>query len=90
MAKFKPKAVQVEALQWDGTAVDAHALVAWVQAGGMLAYFDNSQYPDALYVVVNTRKGPQHMSPKDWLVQGPSGKFTVLEPDEFTANFSQA
>lgn len=87
MAKYKPKAVQVDALQWDGTAANAQTLVAWVQAGGMLAYYDNSQYPDGLYVVVNTLNGPLYASPQDWLVCGASGEFSIYKPDVFAASF---
>lgn len=90
MAKFKPKAVQVEARQWNGTAADAHTLVAWVQAGGMLAYYDTSQLPDALYVVINTLNGPLHASPNDWLVCGAGGEFSIYKPDVFAANFSES
>jgi hypothetical protein len=85
---YTTKPVQVEARQWDGTAAEANTLVAWVQAGGMLAYYDTSQLPDALYVVINTLNGPLHASPQDWLVCGTSGEFSVYKPDEFAAMFA--
>lgn len=88
MPKFTTKAAEVEARQWDGTAANAYELVAWIQAGKLVAYFDNSQYPDALYVVVNTRSGPAYASPKDWLVLWPSGVVRVCKPDEITAYFN--
>ena len=75
--------IEVEARQWDGSAANAHELVAWVLAGGMGAFYDNSMYPDALYVVVNTKNGPLHASPQDWLVQGAAGEFSVYKPDVF-------
>lgn len=86
MPTFKMKPVELEARQWDGTAEQAHELVAWVQAGGMLAYYDTSMLPDALYVVINTLNGPLHASPRDWLVRGKKqGEFSVYKPDVFAA-----
>lgn len=87
MPKFKAKRAEVEARQWGGSAADAHELVAWVLAGGMSAFYDNSRYPDALYVVVNTKNGPLHASPLDWLVCGTGGEFSVYKPDVFAASF---
>lgn len=87
MPQFTTKPIQVEARQWDGSAAGANALVAWVKDGGMLAYYDTSQFPDALYVVVNTLNGPLCASPQDWLVCGASGEFSVYKPDVFTASF---
>lgn len=84
---YATKPVQVEARQWDGTRANANDLIAWVAAGGMLAYFDDSQWPDALYVVINTLNGPLHASPQDWLVCGAGGEFSVYKPDVFTASF---
>ena len=86
MSKFKMKPIEVEARQWDGTAKQANDLVAWVLAGGMSAHYDTSQYPDALYVVVNTKNGPLHASPQDWLIQGAAGEFSVYKPDVFAVS----
>jgi hypothetical protein len=88
MPMYATKPIQVEARQWNGTAAGANDLVAWVQAGGMVAYYDNSNWPDALYVVINTLNGPLNASPQDWLVCGVSGEFSVYKPDVFTANFT--
>ena len=85
MPKFKMKPVQVEARQWDGTRGNANDLITWVGAGGMVAYFDTSLFPDALYIVINTLNGPLHASPKDWLVRGKTGEFSVYKPDVLAA-----
>lgn len=90
MPEFKMKPLKGEARQWDGSAKAAHELVAWVQAGGMLAYYDTSLLPDALYVVINTRNGPLHASRHDWLVRGSKGEFSVYKPDVFAASFDPA
>lgn len=90
MPAYDTKPLQVEARQWDGTAAAANALVAWVQAGGMLAYYDTSQFPDALYVVINTLNGPLYASPQDWLVCGVNGEFSIYKPDVFAASFDAA
>lgn len=83
MAKFRMKALYVEARQWDGTAAQGMELARWVSEGGMKAYYDNSRYPDGLYVVINTLNGPLHASPQDWLVKGVGGEFSVYKPDVF-------
>jgi hypothetical protein len=90
MPTYTPKLIQVEARQWDGTRADANDLIAWVQAGGMLAYFDDSQFPDAIYIAINTRNGPAFASPNDWLVFWPPGSIRVLKPDELAAGFDPA
>lgn len=87
MPQFTTKSIEVEARQWNGTAANANELVGWVLAGGMSAYYDNSQWPDALYVVINTKNGPLHASPNDWVVCGAMGEFSIYEPDVFAAVF---
>jgi len=84
---YTSKPLDVEARQWNGSAADANALVAWVKDGGMLAYYDTREFPDALYVVINTLNGPLHASPNDWIVCGADGEFSVYKPDVFTASF---
>lgn len=90
MTTYTTKPAEIEARQWDGTRVNANDLIAWVGAGGMLAFFDDSQWPDALYVVINTLNGPLHASPLDWLVCGTEGEFSVYKPDVFAASFDPA
>ena len=90
MPQFTTKPAEVEVRQWDGTAANAHELVSWVLAGGMSAYFDNSNWPDALYIVVNTLNGPLHASPGDALVCGVLGEFSVYKPDVLAASFDPA
>lgn len=87
MPQFTTKPIDVEARQWNGTRVNANELIAWVGAGGMLAYFDDSQWPDAVYVAINTLNGPLHASPQDWIVCGAEGEFSVYKPDVFAASF---
>lgn len=87
MPAYTTKPAQVEARQWNGTAAGANELCAWVQAGGMLAYYDTSEFPDALYVVINTLNGPLHASPNDWVVCGVNGEFSIYKPGVFTAGF---
>lgn len=91
MPTYTTKPTQVEARQWDeGTRAQANDLIAWIQDGGMLAYFDTSQFPDAVYIVINTKNGPLHASPQDWLVCGAEGEFSVYKPDVFAASFDPA
>jgi hypothetical protein len=90
MPQFTTKPVEVEARQWDGTRANANELIAWVQSAGLLAFFDDSQFPDALYVVVNTSTGPAYASPTDWIVVWPPGSARVLKEQELTAGFDPA
>lgn len=87
---YTAKSVQVDARQWNGTRANANDLIAWVGAAGLLAYFDDSQWPDALYVVVNTSTGPASASANDWIVFWPPGSARVLKPAEMTAAFDPA
>lgn len=87
MPQFTAKPAEVEARQWDGSAADAHDLVTWILVGGMSAYYDNSMWPDALYVVINTKNGPLHASPQDWIIKGTVGEFSVYKPDVFAVTF---
>lgn len=88
MSKRRAKPVEVEARQWDGSAANANDIVSWVGAGGMLAYYDTSQFPDYLYIVINTKNGPLHASPQDYVVQRlPAGEFSIYKPDVFDEMF---
>lgn len=87
MPKFTPKpSVQLEARQWDGTYAQAVDLIKWVQAGGMVAYYENNDQP---YIVINTTQGPLYTSPHDWVVKGPLGRFYPQGSDVIAAAYDQ-
>jgi hypothetical protein len=102
MAEFRTKPATVEARQWDtGSRAQANELIAWIQSGKMQAFFDTSQFPDAVYLVIVTRNGQLYASPPnpdeeglaaegDWIVRGAGGEFSVYKPDVFPLTFDPA
>ncbi|HEY9415384.1 MAG TPA: hypothetical protein VIQ30_11540 [Pseudonocardia sp.] len=88
MGLYQTKPVTVEARQWDGTQAAADELIAWVKAGGMLAYYETTD-ADA-HIVINTVTGPDYASAMDWVVKGVAGEFRPVRDDIFTLTYEEA
>lgn len=86
MPTYTALPVTVEARQWDGTQADAAELVAWISAGGMLAYYENVD--GTAHIVINTITGPDYASVQDWVVKGVLDEFRPVRADVFALSFA--
>ena len=79
--KFRKRPVEVEAMEYDGSAASQRAIVAWtngvaVQMGGV---------PHNL--VIRTLEGNHLASPGDWIIRGVAGEFYPCKPDIFARTY---
>ncbi|ROZ49407.1 hypothetical protein EEB13_05655 [Rhodococcus sp. WS3] len=91
---FRKKPVEIQAMQWDGTAEGATPIVEWIVTQGGNAAHDriavsgsrfNTQYDEKIYI--NTLEGPITASPNDWVIRGVQGEFYPCKPDIFTQTY---
>lgn len=95
MPRFRKRPVEIEAVQWDGTADGATPIVDWILAAGAGAAYQCSnpercaQYGgDAPHViVVRTLEGDMRATVDDWIIRGVKGEFYPCKPDIFEATY---
>ena len=94
MAKFRKKPVVIDAMQYDGSVVSAHAICKWVGLG--LARFgpakrnlDSPKWDGSLLEIktLESRDGYHEVSPRDWVIRGVKGEFYPCKPDIFEATY---
>lgn len=91
--RFRKKPVEVEAMQWDGTADGATPIIDWVlQNGGRAKYYCSHDMgcPGTLEghtISIRTLEGSMQTSPGDWVIRGIKGEFYPCKPDIFAATY---
>ena len=95
MPKFRKKPVEIEAMNWDGTAEGATPIINWVLNGGGNAGYtcsdmnrcaeNNGDAPH--YLAIATLEGTMSASLGDWIIRGVKGEFYPCKPDIFAATY---
>ena len=92
---FQKKPVQIQAMQWDGTAAGSTPIIDWVLAGDGTATY-RCDGPDgcpgtegAHYLVIRTLEGDMLASQSDWIIRGIQGEHYPCKPDIFAATYEQ-
>ena len=92
---FRKKPVEIQAMQWDGTAEGATPIVDWITSQGGTASHDripvstnrfNNRYDERIYI--NTLAGPITARVNDWIIRGVQGEFYPCKPDIFAATYA--
>ena len=81
--KYRKEPVVIEAMQWDGTEADAHAIIAWMGGNADAQHI----YEEPVRIVIRTLEGPIAASPVDWIIKGVQGEFYPCKPDIFAATY---
>ena len=98
MPRYCKKPVEIEAVQWDGTADGATPIVEWITAAGAAANYLCSN-PDRCagtdgdtphYIEIHTLEGDMRADLGDWIVKGVQGEFYPCKPDIFEATYEPA
>ena len=92
--KYRKKPVEIEAVQWDGTAAGATPVIDWILShGGNARYRD---CPPTLHdiawrcdIAIDTREGRMTASPGDWVIRGVQGEFYPIKSDIFEATYER-
>lgn len=90
--RFRKKPVEIEAMQWDGTAEGANPIIEWVLAsGGSATYWGpgerDLEAPNAAYLIVETLEGEMLGSPGDFIIRGVAGEFYPVKDTIFQETY---
>ncbi|MGB7237128.1 MAG: hypothetical protein WBD41_14230 [Rhodococcus sp. (in: high G+C Gram-positive bacteria)] len=102
--KFRKKPVEIEAMQWDGTAAGASPIIDWILANGdRSAHWDEPHdeirnvLPDGTEqgcpaspggLFINTLEGTMRADKEDWIIRGIKDEFYPCKPDIFAATYA--
>jgi hypothetical protein len=87
--RYRKRPVEVEAMQWDGTAAGAGPIIDWILANGPRAarYNDNPALGQP-GICINTLEGTMTATPGDWIIRGVQDEFYPCKPDIFEATYA--
>lgn len=98
MDRYRKRPVEVEAVQWGGTADGATPIIDWVLSGGSTANYVCSD-PDRCTansgdtshsIIIRTLEGDMTASVGDWIIRGVEGEFYPCRDDIFRATYEKA
>jgi hypothetical protein len=98
--KYRKKPVEIDAMQWDGSAAAATPIIDWVLAGdGTANYYDPQPATKAkgrvvrdavpALLVIRTLEGSMQATPGDFIIRGVQGEFYPCKPDIFKQTYEE-
>lgn len=84
--RYRKLPVEIEAMEWDGTFVNAQYIVEWILVAGEDAWYfhlDNQ-------IRISTLEGVMSASPGDFIIKGVAGEFYACKPDIFFKTYEPA
>ncbi len=90
--RFRKLPVEIDAMQWDGSAKSAGEIIDWILATGdhSARYHDNAHIPSLSVIKIDTLEGTMSADPGDWIICGVKGEFYPCKPDIFDATYEPA
>lgn len=93
--KFTKKPVEIEAVQWDGTALGASRIIDWILANGGLANYRclnplecrGENHKSAHAIAIVTLEGTMYTTIDDWVIKGLKSEFYPCKPDIFVESY---
>lgn len=97
MARYRKKPVEIEAVQWDGTAEGATPIINWILSSDATATYrcsdpDRCARTDGVTphaIQICTLEGDMTASCGDWIIRGVQGEFYPCKPDIFEATYEE-
>lgn len=95
MARYRKLPVEIEAVQWDGTADGATPIIDWILSSGSTATYICSN-PDRCSendgdtphsISIRTLEGDMIASVGDWIIRGVKDEFYPCRDDIFRATY---
>ena len=77
---YRKKPVEIEAMQFDGSAYSAMHIGQWT--GGLAIY-------DGISLQIPTLEGPMLAAKGDWVIKGVAGEFYPCKPAIFAATYEK-
>lgn len=92
MATYRKKPVEIQAMQWDGTARGAAAIIDWILDAGadtVPSYYEVNEttHKQHAELAIFTLEGRMTASPGDWIIIGVAGEVYPCKPDIFDATY---
>ncbi|UJQ86414.1 hypothetical protein WOJTEK_85 [Gordonia phage Wojtek] len=93
--KYRKKPVEIEAMQWDGTAEGATPIINWVLANDGNATFrcDSDEgcggTAGTHYLVIRTLEGDMLANSRDYVIRGVQGEFYPCRADIFEQTYDE-
>jgi len=81
---YRKLPVVIEAMQFDGTILEAKGIYEWIRSYGQHAYYDVGG------LFISTLEGEMLVSPMDWIIKGVKGEFYPCKPEIFEATYEEA
>ncbi|NEB92450.1 hypothetical protein [Streptomyces bauhiniae] len=95
MGRYRKKPVEIEAMQWDGTAAGATPIIDWILSHGSTANYTcsnsdrcreyNGDTPH--WISIRTLEGTMRVGLDDWVIRGVQGEFYPCRDDVFAATY---
>lgn len=101
MAKYRKKPVEIEAVQWAGTAAAATPIIDWILANGGTARYDEYRPADRRpsgyvlreavpsHIAIDTLEGTVRATEGDWIIRGIKGEFYPCKPEIFESTYQR-
>jgi len=89
MPKYRKKAVEIEAVQWDGSAEEATPIIDWALSHDVsIRYYCPENCANDTHVLrVQTLEGTMTAKPGDYIVKGIINEFYPCKPDVFLETY---
>ena len=90
--RYRKRPVEVEAMQWDGTAESATPILDWLHSHdarvGYVCKTEPCSGNDGCHsIVIGTLEGDMEASAGDWIIRGIAGEFYPCKSNVFTASY---
>lgn len=91
--KFRKKPVEIEAMQWDGSASSAGDIIDWVlerpETRETPSYWEANEtgHREHAELHISTLEGVMIASPGDWIIIGVQNEVYPCKPDIFEATY---
>lgn len=96
-ARFRKKPVEIEAIQWDGTAPGATVIIDWILGHGGTARYDCNDREGCVdgpdgghHIAVDTPDATGRIFKNDWAIKGVHGEFYPCKAHIFADTFEAA
>lgn len=92
--KYRKNPVEIQAVQWDGTAEGASPILDWIiDNGGYAKYFCSHDMgcpgtAEGHTISIRTLEGSILASPGDWVIRGVAGEFYPCKPSIFATTYT--
>lgn len=92
--KYRKRPVEIEAVQWDGSAESANQIVGWIFEADYTAQLWCTTEPCSGYIEdhviqIDTLEGKMQAVPGDYIIKGVQGEFYPCKPDIFAATYEE-